>query len=239
MDEEQAEREIAKMEQQLSKTERKLLGNKNEHRDWFQTKKQREDEKQRLSLTTPEDGKSKKPDDKNKKRKRPEYGGDGEDGPPVKELNAKKKKKEEVKRVKTPEQLAKERAMKEIEKVSLVRAKISKLRKRPGKLSAVTDIAANKGGSLNKPRRGGNSAFTNDLTDVSRSGALRLRSEANRHQKMSKIAKKKGVNSSKPIGPKKKTSNVKLANKAGKNKFNKGKNFGGPRFTKKDKNKKK
>ncbi|XP_037816534.1 probable ATP-dependent RNA helicase DDX27 [Lucilia sericata] len=228
LDEEQAERQIAKMEQQLSKTERKLLGAKNEHRDWFQTKKQREEEKQRLSLN-PDDPKTKKSEDKNKKRKRPEYGGDGEDGPPVKELSAKKKKKEEAaKRVKTPEQLAKERAMKEIEKVSLVRAKISKLRKRPGKLSAVSDVSSfSKGGNTNKPRRGGNSAFTNDLTDVSRSGALRLRSEANRHQKMSKISAKK------------KTSNVKLINKAGKNKFNKGKSFGGPRFAKKDKNKKK
>ncbi|XP_065367423.1 probable ATP-dependent RNA helicase DDX27 [Calliphora vicina] len=228
LDEEQAERQIAKMEQQLSKTERKLLGNKNEHRDWFQTKKQREDEKQRLSLN-PEEDKTKKPVDKNKKRKRPEYGGDGEDGPPVRDLSAKKKKKEEEKkRVKTPEQLAKERAMKEIEKVSLVRAKISKLRKRPGKLSAVSDVSAySKAGASGKPKRGGNSAFTNDLTDVSRSGALRLRSEANRHQKMSKIAAKK------------KTSNVKLTNKAGKNKFNKGKSFGGPRFAKKDKNNKK
>lgn len=226
MDEEQAERQLAKMEQQLSKTERKLLGTKTEHRDWFQSKKQREDEKQRLALT-PEENKTKKSDDKNKKRKRPEYGGDGEDGPPVRELNAKKKKKEEAKRVKTPEQLAKERAMKEIEKVSLVRAKISKLRKRPGKLSAVSDVPSySKSGASNKPKRGGHSAFTNDLTDVSRSGALRLRSEANRHQKMSKIAAKK------------KTSNVKLANKAGKNKFNKGKSFGGPRFSKKDKNKK-
>lgn len=227
LDEEQAERQIAKMEQQLSKTERKLLGDKSEHRDWFQTKKQREDEKQRLSLN-PEESKTKKSNDKGKKRKHPEYGGDGEDGPPVKELNAKKKKKEEAKTVKTPEQLAKERAMKEIEKVSLVRAKISKLHKRPGKLSAVTDGPIyKKGGGSAKPKRLGNSAFTNDLTDVSRSGALRLRSEANRHQKMSKIAAKK------------KTSNVKLTNKAGTNKFNKGKSFGGQRFSKKDKNKKK
>lgn len=227
MDEEQAERQLAKMEQQLSKTERKLLGTKTEHRDWFQSRKQREEEKQRLALT-PEEDKTKKSKYKSNKRKRPEYGGDGEDGPPVKELNAKKKKKEEVRKPKTPEQLAKERAMKEIEKVSLVRAKISKLRKRPGKLSAVNDYPSNKGsGAGTKPKRGGNSAFTNDLTDVSRSGALRLRSEANRHQKMSKIAAKK------------KTSNVKLTNKAGKNKFNKGKSFGGPRFSKKDKNKKK
>lgn len=224
MDEEQSERQIAKMEQQLSKTERKLLGTKLEQRDWFQTKKQREEEKERLALTTPDN--TPKPQKGNNKNKKREYGGDGEDGPPVKELN-KKKKKEEPKR-KTPEQLAKERAMKEIEKVSLVRAKMSKLRKRPGKLSAVSDTPVSRGNTSANPKRtGSHSAFTNDLTDVSRSGALRLRSEANRHKKMTKISAKK------------KTSNVKLLNKAGKNKFNKGKNFGGPRFSKKDKNKKK
>ncbi|XP_005184122.2 probable ATP-dependent RNA helicase DDX27 [Musca domestica] len=224
LDEEQAERQLAKMEQQLSKTERKLLGNANvEHRDWFQTKKQREEEKERLAIDSTV-GKS----EKTKKKPKREYGGDGEDGPPVKELAAKKKKKEEPKK-KTPEQLAKERAMKEIEKVSLVRAKISKLRKRPGKLSAVSDTPASKNNASNTAsKRGGNhSAFTNDLTDISRSGALRLRSEANRHKKMSKITAKK------------KTSNVKLINKAGKNKFNKGKSFGAPRFAKKDKGRKK
>ncbi|XP_062128796.1 probable ATP-dependent RNA helicase DDX27 [Drosophila sulfurigaster albostrigata] len=226
LDEEQAERQLAKTEQQLSKTERKLLGQPNERRTWFQTKQQRENEKARLALNDgdeaakPAGGKGKTAG----KRKRPEYGGDGEDGPPVKELEAKRKKKKEEPRKKTPEQLAKERAMKEVEKVSLVRAKMAKLRKRPGKLGAATENTKYSGAGGKPKRRGGQSAFTNDLTDVSRSGALRLRSEANRHKKMSKISAKK------------KTSNVKLINKAGKNKFNKGKNFGGPRFNKKGKN---
>ncbi|XP_068144902.1 probable ATP-dependent RNA helicase DDX27 [Drosophila tropicalis] len=236
LDEEQAERQIAKTEQQLSKTERKLLGQQQDRRTWFQTKQQREQEKARLALTPEDDGaagkKSGKPGKAGAKRKRPEYGGDGEDGPPVAELDAKrnaKKKKKEEPRKKTPEQLAKERAMKEIEQVSLVRAKMAKLRKRPGKLGAATEVqhksTDRSAGGSRKQRRGANSAFANDLTDVSRSGALRLRSEANRHKKMSKIAAKKKV------------SSVKLTNKAGKNKFNKGKNFGGPRFTKKDKKK--
>ncbi|XP_023165165.2 probable ATP-dependent RNA helicase DDX27 [Drosophila hydei] len=231
LDEEQAERQLAKTEQQLSKTERRLLGQPNERRTWFQTKQQRENEKARLALTNDDEAKpAAAGTGKGKtagKRKRPEYGGDGEDGPPVKELDAKrKKKKKEEPRKKTPEQLAKERAMKEIEKVSLVRAKMAKLRKRPGKLGAATEPNKYAGAAGGKPkRRGGQSAFTNDLTDVSRGGALRLRSEANRHKKMTKIAAKK------------KTSNVKITNKAGKNKFNKGKNFGGPRFAKKDRKK--
>ncbi|BFG06037.1 probable ATP-dependent RNA helicase DDX27 [Drosophila madeirensis] len=236
LDEEQAERQLAKTEQQLSKTERKLLGQTNGKRDWFQTRQQREDEKNRLALTPSDEGKApggrggkgKGQGPNGGKRKRPEYGGDGEDGPPVKELDAKRhKKKKEEPRKKTPEQMAKERAMKEVEKVSLVRAKMSKLRKRPGKLGAATEppkYGANAAGGKPK-RRGPQSAFTNDLTDVSRGGALRLRSEANRHKKMTKIAAKKKV------------SNVKLTNKAGKNKFNKGKSFGGPRFQKKDKKK--
>jgi len=39
------------------------------------------------------------------------------------------------------------------------------------------------------------------------------------------------------ITAKKKASSVKITNKAGKNKFNKGKSFGGPRYAKKDKKK--
>ncbi|KAH8299894.1 hypothetical protein KR044_007348 [Drosophila immigrans] len=226
LDEEQAERQLAKTEQQLSKTERKLLGQPNERRTWFQTKQQRENEKARLALTDGDEAAKPAAGGKGKpagKRKRPEYGGDGEDGPPVKELEAKRKKKKEEPRKKTPEQLAKERAMKEVEKVSLVRAKMAKLRKRPGKLGAATETTKYAGAGGKPKRRGGQSAFTNDLTDVSRGGALRLRSEANRHKKMTKISAKK------------KTSNVKLINKAGKNKFNKGKSFGGPRFAKKGK----
>ncbi|XP_055905853.1 probable ATP-dependent RNA helicase DDX27 [Eupeodes corollae] len=221
LDEEQAERQLAKAEQSLSKVERKLAGAPADNRSWFQTKKQREEEKARLSLTDEADakknGKGGKPGAN--KRKRPEYGGDGEDGPPVKEV---KKKKKEEKR-KTPEQLAKERAMREVQKVTLVRAKLAKIKKRPGKLNAVNDSVHKSGDGARKPKRKSHSAFTNDLTDVSRSGALRLRSEANRHKKMSKM------------NAKKKTSNVKIANKSGKNKFNKGKNFGAPRFSKKNK----
>uniref|UniRef100_A0A1A9X141 RNA helicase n=1 Tax=Glossina brevipalpis TaxID=37001 RepID=A0A1A9X141_9MUSC len=228
LDEEQYERQLAKTEQQLSKAERKLLNNQNnDKRQWFQTKKQREEEKLRLQITSKDD--TSKILKKTKKSKRPEYGGDGEDGPPVKEVNSKKKKPEV--RPKTPQQLAKERAMKEIEKVSMVRAKMSKLRQRPSKLGAAMEGSKhnNNAGLNNKDnsKRQGRSAFTNDLTDVSRSGALRLRSEANRHKKMTKLAAKKKI------------SSVKLTNKSGKNKFNKGKSFGGPRFSKKEKNKRK
>lgn len=157
-----------------------MQGTQTEQRAWFQSRQQREDEKARLAITPPEENQKAGANEKKGagKRKRTEYGGEGEDGPPVKELNAKKKKKEELKK-KSPEQLAKERVIKEIEKASLVRAKMSKLKKRPGKLSAVADEQARKHVSdynkLKPTKRRGQSAFTNDLTDVSRSGALRLR----------------------------------------------------------------
>uniref|UniRef100_T1GC62 Uncharacterized protein n=1 Tax=Megaselia scalaris TaxID=36166 RepID=T1GC62_MEGSC len=145
-----------------------------------------------------------------------------EGGGTSRKLAEKNKKKKKEERKKSPEQLAKERARFEVEKVSLVRAKMAKLKKRPGKLGAVGDFPKRGASNIEAPKKKfGGSKFSVDLTDVSRNGALRLRSEANRHQKLSK----KGGN--------KKVSSVKMDNKAGKNKFNKGKNFGGPRFQKK------
>ncbi|XP_055383326.1 probable ATP-dependent RNA helicase DDX27 [Condylostylus longicornis] len=220
LDEEAAERQMAKAEQQLSKTERKLKGEQNEKRDWFQTKMQRLQEKEKLSinsaLTT--NGNVAGPKSTVKRKKQPEWGGDGEDGPPV---NSLKKPKKDTK-PKTPEQLAKERVFKEMEKVSLVRAKISKLKNRQSKLNAVNDkdnVVKKDRDVIKKTKKKSN--FTQDLTDVTRGGAKRLRSEANRHIKLGKLREKK------------KTSAVKITNKAGKNKFNKGKNFGGPRHSKK------
>lgn len=232
LDEEYAERQLAKMEQQVSKAERKLLQSGKdipsgqstltvEQRLWFQTRKQREEEKQRLALTMNENAGKAKGKGKGKQEK--EYGGDGEDGPVVGSLNENKQKKKKESKPKTPEQMAKERAIKEMEMVSLVRAKISKLRKRPGRLGAMGESTASgeeKKQSNGKRKGNRQSNFTNDLTDVSRSGTLRLRAEANRHLKLSK---KKGA------------SKIKLINKAGKNKFNKGKKFGGPKPAKKSK----
>lgn len=176
LEEEAAERQLAKVEAQLSKTERKLLAQKNEQsRGWFQTKAERDEEKKRLSLK--DDSKeNSKPAGKGQKRKQPEYGGDGEDGPPVEELAEKNKKKKKEERKKSPEQLAKERARFEVEKVSLVRAKMAKLKKRPGKLGAVGDFPKRGATNNEAPKRKfGGSKFSVDLTDVSRNGALRLR----------------------------------------------------------------
>lgn len=221
LEEERVERQMAKTEQQLSKAERRLKGMQEKPRDWFQTKKQREEEKERLALTPSEPkqnaGGAKKNPKAGAKR---EWGGDGEDGPPVVEKKSKKAKEEKKK---SPEQLAKERALKELEQVSLVRAKLSKIKKRPGKLNAIADVTRADKVSGGKKNR---SKFAIDLTDVSRSGAKRLRSEANRHKKL------KGIQNKKLKGA---GNNVKLKNKAGLNNFNKGKHFGGPRFSKKKK----
>lgn len=230
LDDEYGERQLAKAEQTLTKAERRLLAqNKKEkanepERLWFQTKKQRVDEKDRLDVNPEkEEEKKKKP----QKRKRKNSDSDYEDGPPV--LSFKKKEKKEEK--KTPSQMAKERAMRELEKVSLVQAKMSKYKLKPRKIRSMDETTVKTGP---KPNRKGKSRFDLDLTDTTPKGAKRLRYDATKHKKeVKRNAKKTGKTG--PAGPTrsknapKKTSSIKLANKAGLNQANKGKKFGGPR----------
>ncbi|XP_037048402.1 probable ATP-dependent RNA helicase DDX27 [Bradysia coprophila] len=218
LDEEFAERQFAKLEMQINKTENSLKGLTQPQREWFQTMKQRKEEKERLSVNPTEttnkgkDKKDKSTDGKARKRSK----GDHE----FNKKNTKKRREENM----HPDKLAKARVMREIEKVSLVRAKLMKSKSRPGKLNAIQeDDEASKSKMTNKRR----SKFNLDLTDTSNRKSKTLRYEATRHKTMAKIQAKK------------KTSTVKITNKAGKNKFNKGKNFGGPRKTAtKDKKKK-
>lgn len=188
------------MEMQINKTENSLKGLTQPQREWFQSMKQRRDEKERLSVNA--DKAAGKIDPKNKRKQG------------AHEFNKRNTQKRKEDR-RTPEQLAKARAMREIEKVSLVRAKLSKSRSRPGRLNAMEEDRKPDKVQSNKKR----SKFVNDLTDTSRRGVKRLRYDATKHKTTAKIAAKK------------KTSAVKITNKSGKNKFNKGKNFGGPRKT--------
>ncbi|KAJ6645228.1 putative ATP-dependent RNA helicase DDX27 [Pseudolycoriella hygida] len=204
LDEEYAERQFAKLEMQINKTENSLKGLTAPQREWFQTMKQRKEEKERLSITeTAEKVKEKKSTKSAEKR----GSGDHE----FNKKNSKKRREEKM----SPEQLAKARAMREIEKVSLVRAKLMKSKSRPGKLNAVQEDDDVPRSKMNNKRR---SKFNLDLTDTSNRGSKKLRYEATKHKNI--MAK---------VQAKKKTSSVKLTNKAGRNKFNKGKNFGGPR----------
>lgn len=164
---------MAKAEQQLTKAERKLKGIKNDGREWFQTKKQREEEKERLSINSKETLKGGKVENNNKRKT---FGSNNDSNESDEEPTKKKKKKQKEEKPKSPEQLAKERAMKELEKVSLVQAKLAKIKKRPGRLNAVNDNINSKqiiGGGIGGKKK--KSKFATDLTDVGRNNAKRLR----------------------------------------------------------------
>lgn len=200
LDDEFAERQFAKMEMQINKTENTLKGMTQPQREWFQSMKQRRDEKERLSVNETIAAGNSKQLPKHKRK------GDAHE---FSKRNIKKRKEEK----RTPEQLAKARAVREIEKVSLVRAKLAKSQSRPGRLNAMEEDKRPEKQQTNKKR----SKFLTDLTDTSQRGAKRLRYQATKHKTTAKIQAKKH------------TSSVKITNKSGQNKFNKGKNFGGPR----------
>lgn len=148
---------------QINKTENSLKGLTAPQREWFQTMKQRKEEKERLSVNpneTTEKGKDKTANNKAKKR----GGGDHE----FNKKNTKKRREERM----SPEQLAKARAMREIEKVSLVRAKLMKSKSRPGKLNAHDEDDEKPKSKMTNKRR---SKFNLDLTDTSNRGSKKLR----------------------------------------------------------------
>lgn len=227
MDQEAAERQLAKTENLLNRTSNKLANTSEEKREWFQTPKQRLDEKTRLAISEEalNNGKPGKPGQKRKGGKN-----GGQDS---------KRKKPEL----TPEEQAEERVKRELQKVAQVQAKFSKAKSRVSKLRAVDD-------EMDKPKRGQDgpgkkagkkdrvqrSNFDKDLTDVSQKGAQKFRYQATKAK--NDFARNKA--NGRPTGGsggggfnKTKTSSVKISNKAGQNKFNKGKNFGAPKQSKK------
>lgn len=153
LEEEREERMIAKAENQANRAE-KLLNGEIEHRPWFQTTKQRKEEKQRLTL------KPKQKKEKEKKSKDMD----------VKELNARKKKgvgKE------TPE----DRANKEIEKVALLQARLTKKKHKLKKIRSCPEEKNFTMGKKNLKRKKSN--FVGDLCDVSKKGVKKARYEGN------------------------------------------------------------
>lgn len=250
MDQELAERQIAKAENMLNRTTNKLAGTPGEEkREWFQTPKQRFDEKARLAVS--EEAMNNGKPAKGQKRK-----GGKEDG-----RESKKKRAE-----KTPEEMAEERVRRELEKVALVQAKYSKAKTRLNKLRAHDEDdnpkrgpAPGPGKKEGKKDRVQRSNFATDLTDVSAKGAKKFRHQATKAQ--NEFARNKargrppggsggrggrgggsggrggssggrgggGGSSRGPPTGRARTSSVKITNKAGMNKFNKGKNFGAPK----------
>lgn len=115
---------------------------------------------------------------KNKKRKR---GDDSEDEfDPIKyQLEKKQKvaKRQKAEPNKTHSQLAKERALEELTKVSMVQAKLSKIKNRPTRVTATAeDDDFGKGkDNANRKNKKRSSRFEKDLTDISKKGVKKLR----------------------------------------------------------------
>lgn len=223
---------MAKTENLLNRTTNKLANVAGEEkREWFQTPKQRFEEKSRLAISEEAMNKGKPLKPAQKRKGGPNGGND-----------SKKKRAEQ-----TPEEQAEERVQRELQKVAQVQAKFSKAKTRLNKLRSVYDEAehpkrgvpaAGPGKKAGKKDRVVRSNFEKDLTDVSQKSAQKFRYQATKAKNDFARNKAKGRTSGggggagRP-GNKAKTSSVKLSNKAGMNKFNKGKNFGAPKQSKK------
>ncbi|XP_043484297.1 probable ATP-dependent RNA helicase DDX27 [Leptopilina heterotoma] len=174
LDEEKHERELAKLENQANRVENLLKGDENQSRTWFQTKKERKDEKERLQLTE-----KKKPPQKAKE----------------KEKNSKEKEKGNAKEKKNkknePVDEAEERVNKELEKVAAYQARVAKRMNRQKKIRTVVENYSNPMDKKNLKRKA-KSSFVDDLTDTSRKGVKRMRYEANKKSPRSFPGGKKG-----------------------------------------------
>ncbi|KAG5860739.1 hypothetical protein JTB14_004605 [Gonioctena quinquepunctata] len=125
LQEEYEERLLSKTENQANKAEKLVKGEQEEKRPWFQTKKQRKDEKERLSL-------------KNFNEK----------------INAKGKEKEKGKKnkkggKKTPQ----DEVSNELNKVALAQAKLAKKNQKQKKISTVKDDSFSTSGGGGKKRK--------------------------------------------------------------------------------------
>jgi len=235
-EEERAEKMLAQTEQQLSKTERKLAGTKNDgdkqKREWFQTHRQRMEEKERLSIN-PKDPESKGKKKQKKRKRGPDDESDLEDYIFKKRNIDDKLKKEKKPQEKSARAQARERAVKDLEKASLTRAKMSKSQNKIQKLRTVEDVSSfRKDRPPMKPRKS-TSKFNLDM-DTSKKGVKKLRYDASKQQK-DKGRNNKGMNKDKGkmnkgmSKGKGRTSQEKIKNRAGLNKHNKGKVFGRPK----------
>lgn len=215
-EEEKAEKLLAQTEQQLNKTEKKLSSNKMEKkqsRQWFQTHRERMEEKERLSIRPKDPNASKVTKKKQKRKCGSDDDSDLEDYIFHKKQEVEKKKKPVQE--KSARAQARERAMKDLEAASLTRAKMSKSTNKLKKLRTVEEVSSvRKDHSLSMKAKKSGSKFSFDM-DTSKKGVKKLRYDATKSKKM---AKRPG-----------KTSNEKVRNRAGHNKFNKGKFFGAPK----------
>ncbi|OWR47703.1 putative ATP-dependent RNA helicase DDX27, partial [Danaus plexippus plexippus] len=178
LDEEYADKQLKKMEKQTNKLESAIKNEKTDtpmeaprQHDWFQTPKEKREEKERLALTK-HVGKAEKTQ-KGKGKKRKHDDDDSDDG-------EKKKKKRQTKHVKDS---AEERVRKEMEKVALLQSRMAKRQKKQKRIRAVEDDDERPAQRQKQGKRKKQTNFANDLTDVSKASTKKLRYDANRVQK--------------------------------------------------------
>ena len=168
LEEERQERELAKIENQANRVERLLKDEKDtgEQRSWFQTQKERKEEKDKLSLV------EKPPKSKEKKQKKSRE--------PSNLVEEKKKKVS-----KEPKKdSAEDRANRELEKTAAFQARLAKKKNKQKKIRAIVEDKStnNRRAGLKRPR----SSFAADLTDTSKKAVKRMRYDANTKQNQSK-----------------------------------------------------
>ncbi|XP_076624413.1 dead-box helicase Rs1 [Colletes latitarsis] len=162
LEEERNERELAKMENQANRAEKLLMNEngKDEQRNWFQTRKERKEEKEKLLLTE-------KPKNKGKKNK-------SKSKEPSNIVEEKKKKVTKEPKKETAE----DRAKGELDKIAAFQARLAKKKNKQKKIRTVMDddkFSVNRKASLKRPK----SSFAADLTDTSKKAVKRMRYEAN------------------------------------------------------------
>lgn len=176
LEEERNERELAKIENQANRAEKLLKNesNKNIQRTWFQTQKERKEEKERLSLTEKQSNK--------KEKKKPNK-------EPSNIVEEKKKKAKEPKK-----ETAEDRAKRELEKIAAYQARLAKKQNKLSKIRTIVDddkFTSNKRVLQKRPR----SSFVADLTNTSKKAVKKMRYEANvkKNQNIRKNAKNSNI----------------------------------------------
>lgn len=176
LEEERNERELAKIENQANRAEKLLKNesNKNVQRTWFQTQKERKEEKERLSLTEKQSNK--------KEKKKPNK-------EPSNIVEEKKKKAKEPKK-----ETAEDRAKRELEKIAAYQARLAKKQNKLSKIRTIVDddkFTSNKKVLQKRPR----SSFVADLTNTSKKAVKKMRYEANvkKNQNIRKNAKNSNI----------------------------------------------
>lgn len=188
LEDEEAEKMLRQAENQLNKTEKKLkaqLNHKGEamtQRQWFQSRKERLEEKARLSVFNkdedekPQNGKDKQKKQEPKKRKKDDSS-DLEDNYYVQNTKSKVPKlaANKTKTNVSPKDIAAERAQKELEMASLTRAKLSKCKHKLKRIKSVMEDANSYQKQKFFPRNKKKTNFALELTDTSTNHAKKLR----------------------------------------------------------------